>query len=158
MRFFRPTILVSLFLLSLAGNAFAFQGKVVSVTDGDTIKVLQDGKEVKVRLYGVDTPEKKQDFGQVAQDYTAKLIAGKNVEVEAVDEDRYGRTVGIVKEGGQCINEELVRAGYAWVYPQYCKRVECGKWKGLEEQAREKRLGLWKDKNPMAPWEWRKKK
>jgi endonuclease YncB( thermonuclease family) len=147
-----------LFLLSLAVQAWAWSGKVVAVSDGDTIKVLQNGTETKVRLYGVDAPEKKQDFGQAAGKFTAGLAAGKTVEVDPIDTDRYGRTVGVViLDGRTVLNRELVKAGFAWVYPQYCKLPVCGEWKGLEATARAQQAGLWRDPNPTPPWEFRKK-
>lgn len=136
---------------------FGWPARVVSVTDGDTIKVLQEGKEIRVRLYGVDTPEKKQPFGQKAKAFTAAMVAGKMVEIETIDRDRYGRPVVIVNEGDQCLNEELVKNGFAWVYRQYCKRVECRDWLVTESRAQSARVGLWVDPSPIAPWDWRKK-
>ena len=73
----------------------------------------------------LDTPEKKQAFGQKAKDFTASMVAGKMVDVEPVDQDRYGRTVGLVTVVGQSLNDELVKNGFAWVYRQYCRRGEC---------------------------------
>lgn len=151
--FFALTLIFFLFVSNLA---FAWTGQVVSVTDGDTIKILRDGRETKIRLYGVDTPEKKQAFGQKAKDFTASLVAGKMVEVESVDQDRYGRTVGIVTVAGKILNEELVKNGFAWVYRQYCRRGECQAWTMEESQARAARIGLWADPTPPPPWEWRK--
>lgn len=136
---------------------FGWQANVVSVTDGDTIKVLQDGKEIRVRLYGVDTPEKKQPFGQKAKAFTAAMVAGKMVDIETMDRDRYGRLVAVVNVDGQGLNEELVKNGFAWVYRQYCKRAECHDWLVTESTARSARIGLWADQNPIAPWDWRKK-
>ena len=75
---------------------FAWDGKVVSVTDGDTIKVLRDGKQVKIRLAAIDCPEKGQPYGQAAKKFTANLVAGKVVKVWPTDTDRYGRTVAFV--------------------------------------------------------------
>ncbi|NCU31377.1 MAG: nuclease [Candidatus Moranbacteria bacterium] len=155
-------IVLSIFLIILANiPALAFSGKVVHVADGDTITVLNSDKEqIKVRLYGIDTPERKQAFGAKATNFTKKMAAGKMVEVEIKDTDRYGRTVGLVKiAGGRVLNEELVRSGFAWVYTKYCKIPSlCVPWKALEESARKSRAGLWYDKNPVPPWEWRKKK
>lgn len=150
-------LLLTFFVLASA-SAHAWTGQVVAVTDGDTIKVLQDGRETKVRLYGVDTPEKKQDFGQKAKDFTASLVAGKVVDVEPVDQDRYGRTVGIVTVADRSLNEELVKSGFAWVYRQYCRREECLAWIQEESQARAARIGLWADPAPVPPWEWRRTK
>ncbi len=153
----RFLLVLSVLSLAVAGNVFAWPGQVVSVTDGDTIKVLDPGgRQVKIRLYGIDTPEKKQAFGQAATKHTANMIAGKVVEIEVVDKDRYGRIVGIVLIGGKNVNQELVRDGYAWVYKQYCKKQECREWQALEQAAKASRLGLWLDPAPMAPWDWRR--
>jgi len=151
-------VLLLTFLILASASAYAWTGQVVAVTDGDTIKVLQDGRETKVRLYGVDTPEKKQAFGQKAKGFTASLVAGRMVDVEPVDQDRYGRTVGLVTVAGQSLNEELVKNGFAWVYQQYCRRGECSAWTKEELQARAARLGLWADPAPLPPWEWRRTK
>ena len=79
--------------------------------------------------------------------------------METVDTDRYGRTVGIVKlEDGQIVNEEVMRAGFAWVYDRYCKKPICLWWKRLEDEACAEKRGLWNDKSPVPPWEWRREK
>jgi micrococcal nuclease len=138
--------------------SFAWTGKVVGISDGDTITVLTPDKTpVKIRLYGIDCPEGGQAFGTRAKQITSDVCFGKTVEVGNVDMDRYGRTVGLVTlNDGEVLNEELVGAGFAWLYGTYCKREICSDWKILEEQARDDGLGLWKDKNPMPPWEWRR--
>ena len=135
-----------LFLAVLAPSiCLAWSGKVVSVTDGDTIKVLHDGKEEVIRLYGVDSPEKKQSFGQKARDFTTSLVAGKTVEVEPRNTDRYKRTVAVVSVDGQNVNELTVRNGYAWVYRKYCKESFCLSWKEKERSAKESKIGMWSD-------------
>ena len=133
--------------------------KVVSVTDGDTIKVFNaDLGQVKIRLYGIDTPEKAQPFGKAAGKYLASLIAGATVEVESVTKVRYGRTVGIVWDSEANINQEMVRSGYAWVYQRYCDRSFCEYWLALENEAKTGKIGLWQEPNPIPPWEWRRYK
>ena len=134
---------------------FAWSGKVVSVTDGDTIKVMHDGKEEKIRLYGIDCPEKGQDFGQKATDLTSTLVAGRNIEVQQKDRDRYGRTVGLVSVDGQSLNELIIKNGYAWVYRQYCKESFCSTWIQAEEAARQQKKGIWSSPVVIPPWEWR---
>lgn len=151
----------ALLFLLLAMPALArseFKGKVVGVADGDTITVLTLGnRRVKVRLYGVDCPEKKQAFGQRARQFTAQRIAGEQARVEVIEMDRYGRSVGIVyAENGQNLNRELLEAGMAWVYPGYCKVSFCKEWERLEAKARSDGVGLWMDRNPIPPWEWRR--
>ncbi len=155
-----------LFLVVLSCSVFVispvfaqtFQGKVVHVADGDTITVIHDGNEEKIRLYGVDTPEKKQDYGQQDKKFTADLVAGRVVEVDAIDTDRYGRTVGLVFIKGKNLNEELLRNGYAWQYKQYCKKSFCSDWLALERAASRSQRGLFADPYATPPWEWRKDK
>ena len=86
-------------------------------------------------------------------------IDGKIVEVDPVTVDRYGRTIALVYDtDGKSLNEELVRAGFAWVYTRYCDWAICETWEGLETEAREAKLGLWSDPRAIAPWEFRRKK
>ncbi|MCX5783443.1 MAG: thermonuclease family protein [Elusimicrobia bacterium] len=131
-----------------------FSGQVVSVSDGDTIEVLNRGKAERIRLYGIDCPEKSQAYGAKAKDFTSGLVSGKKVYVLAKDKDRYGRIVAEVRlVNGINLNRELVRNGYAWWYRQYAKERVFEK---LENEARLAKRGLWKDENPTPPWEYRK--
>jgi len=157
----RNKYLVSSFLLLfviLYGTALAGQisGKVVGISDGDTITVLQGRQQFKIRLYGVDCPESSQAFGRKAKEFTASIAFGKYVEVTVLDVDKYDRSVGVVRVGAKTVNEALLKNGYAWLYTKYCNQSFCGKWKELEKQSESKRIGLWADKDPMPPWEWRK--
>jgi micrococcal nuclease len=127
----------------------------VSVTDGDTIKVLKEGIQVKIRLAAIDCPEKGQPYGQAARKFTAGLVAGKIVKVWPTDTDRYGRTIAFVFVGVVDLNKELLKAGLAWHYKQYSRDPELAK---LEFEARSKKVGLWKEPDQVAPWKWRKKK
>lgn len=112
--------LIAVFALSaFASNLYAWNGKVVGISDGDTISVLHAGRAEKVRLFGIDCPEKRQAFGNVAKRFTADMVADKIVEVDAVDIDRYGRTLAWVWVGEQNVNLELVRHGLAWHYKKY---------------------------------------
>lgn len=149
-------LFLCLSLLFTASFALAFQGKVVGVSDGDTITVMHDGKGERVRVYGVDTPEKKQDFGNRAKEFTSDFAFGKTAGVESVDTDRYGRTVGIVMVEGKLLNRALIEAGMAWVYERYCTRSECADWRRLQEKARTGNVGLWSVPNPVPPWDFRK--
>lgn len=151
------TFVILVFLL-FSTSSYAWVGKVVKIADGDTITVLNSNNEqVKIRLYGVDAPEKKQEFGTKSKDFTADFCFGKEVEVQAVDTDRYGRTVGRIYHNNKELNIELVKNGYAWVYSQYCKDSEyCGELKDMEEIARSDKAGLWKDSDPTPPWLFRK--
>lgn len=156
----RKILLLSLLLILpiiLPCHSFAWSGKVVGVADGDTITVLRDKEQVRIRLYGIDTPERGQAFSKKAKQFTSDMVFGKLVEVELVDIDRYGRTVALVTVFQRLVNEELVNAGFAWVYTRYCDRPICERWKVLEYEAREAKRGLWSEPNPTAPWEYRRK-
>ena len=105
-------ILITILITCWPLTAHAWMAKVVSVTDGDTIKVYNaEFGQVKIRFYGIDTPEKGQPYGQAAGKYLASLVAGKMVDIEPVTEDRYGRTVAIVMDAETNVNQEMVRAG-----------------------------------------------
>lgn len=154
-----------LFLLLLPLPCFAqLCGKVVSVHDGDTFTLLVDGKrQVKVRLHGIDCPERGQAFGNAAREYVANLIAGRRVCIDSTDTDRYGRVIAIVPTPcpspkgcpPTSINERLLADGLAWHYKKYDKNPE---WAKLEDIARRNKKGLWQQPNPVIPWEWRKNK
>ncbi|WP_354005653.1 thermonuclease family protein [Desulfofustis limnaeus] len=134
----------------------ALEGKVINVADGDTITVLSQGnQQTKVRLYGIDCPEDGQPFGRAAKKFTASLVAGKHVQVTKYDTDRYGRLVGVVTVNGRNVNESVIAAGYAWQFRKYCQESFCYDWLEIEQQAKSVRLGLWSDKDPVPPWEWR---
>lgn len=139
-----------------AAAAEEFSGKVVGVTDGDTIDVLRRGAEVTVRLHGVDTPEKRQPYGHRAKKFTVSMVFGRQVRVNVVDIDRYGRTVGVVVRisDGVELNEALVAAGYAWWYRTYAPNDR--RLRALEQQARAGKKGLWKQEDPVPPWNWRR--
>lgn len=143
-------------LLLLPTIAHAWPGKVVNVSDGDTITVLHEGRQERIRIYGIDCPEKDQPFGQKARDLTASMVAGRTVDVEEKDTDRYGRIVGLVSVDGTNLNESIVRNGFAWVYPQYCKESFCVDWSRLESAAKQQKKGMWADNaHIIPPWDWR---
>lgn len=131
---------------------------VKKIIDGDSIVVTHGTKNITVRLWGIDTPEYRQAFSKAAKKYTTKLLADKEIALEVKDWDKYGRMVALVKmRNGRYANEELIRAGYAWVHIYYCKEAICEKWQRYEKNARKKRLGLWREKSPVAPWIWKRK-
>lgn len=127
-----------------------------AVEDGDTIKIRYKGEEQKIRFYGIDCPEKGQLFGTQAKKETEKQIKNRNVQIEVFDIDKYGRSVALVSQDELLIQENLLLAGLAWVYPKYCKIPKCAEWKQLEATAKQKKIGLWKNENSIPPWEWRK--
>ncbi len=137
------------------GRAFPYvlDGSVVGVTDGDTIKVLRGKELLRVRLDGIDAPEKKQAYGQRAKEKLSSLVFGKEVQLVVKSVDRYGRLVAEVRAGGRSANAEMVAAGLAWHYKAYSKDQSLA---ALERSARERRLGLWADKDPVPPWEFRR--
>lgn len=131
-------------------------GKVVGIADGDTFTMLtQDNKQIKIRLHGIDCPEKSQDFGQVAKKYLSELIFSKTVVVREMDIDRYGRTIGMVTISNLNVNEKLLEVGLAWHYRKYDNNKA---WAEIEKRARENKRGLWMDVNPTPPWEYRNSK
>ncbi len=152
------TLFLVFLFLAWSAVAFAdFSGKVVAVKDGDTLEVMKERVAVRVRLYGIDCPEKGQAFGQRAKQFASDLAFGKTVKVIEKGRDRYGRTVGeVILEDGQSLNRELVRAGLAWWYRQYAKKD--AELKALEGNARKAKTGLWVDADPVPPWNWRRGK
>lgn len=136
--------------------------KVIKVSDGDTISVKKlknnvlDGDLIKVRLYGVDAPEKDQDFGYESKKALMNYVMDKTIEIDVKSKDRYGRSVGVIYIGGRNINEELLRDGYVWYYEQYDKNNE--KSRLLQENAMKNKLGLFSKKGYIEPWKFRKDK
>ena len=152
---------VALLFLLLPALTWAWQGKVIHVTDGDTIVVLTEDKEqVRIRLYGIDAPESRQPFGSKATGFVRDIAALKVVEIDERYLDRYGRTIATVHlPDGTNLNEELVRVGLAWVYTRYCDEQPMCSWcDRLQGKAQDSRTGLWADDDPVPPWEWRRKR
>jgi endonuclease YncB( thermonuclease family) len=132
------------------------KGKVVAIADGDTLTVLDDTKtQHKIRLIGIDCPEKKQPFGTKAGEVLGKKVFGKEVVVEWEKKDRYGRTLGKVVIDGRDIGLEMIQEGMAWHYASLFKSDDYAK---AQEKAKSDKKGLWKDKKPVPPWEWREEK
>jgi endonuclease YncB( thermonuclease family) len=135
--------------------------KVVKVTDGDTVHVLDQARERhKIRLGGIDAPEKKQAFGRKSTKNLANYIAGQNIEVEYDKRDRYGRIVGKLLKDGKDINLQQVKDGYAWHYKHYQKeqlKLDQVLYGSAEMDARKKRVGLW-SVPAVAPWDYRRAK
>lgn len=149
------TLVVLLFLFS-AAPAFSFTGQVVGVLDGDTIEVLHDRKAQRIRLHGIDCPEKGQPFGKVAKWATSALVFGRTVTIQSHDTDKYKRVVAdIVLADATSVNQKLVKDGWCWWYRKYAPDDLV--LEGFETEAREAKRGLWIDPHPVPPWEWRKR-
>lgn len=130
--------------------------KVVGVKDGDTFVVLNEKKEIVVRLEHIDAPEKNQPFGNKAKQFASDFCFGKTVVVIGNGKkDRNGRWIGEIFFKNQNLGKELVRNGLAWHFKRYSKSAN---YADLEIAARKKKVGLWRDKDPIAPWNWRKSK
>jgi endonuclease YncB( thermonuclease family) len=144
------------FLLGLSVRADTLEGKVVKIADGDTLTLLtQSNQQVKIRLAGIDAPERKQPFGNRAKQALAKLAFKRYAAIGVETKDRYGRVVGIVFVGDLNVNYELVEQGMAWVYKRYAKDQ---KLYALEAEAKQAGHGLWSAGSPVEPWLWRKGK
>lgn len=136
------------------------QGKTVGVIDGDTIEVTRtvNGRVrvLRVRIYGIDAPEKRQPYGEKAKLLLSKLVFGKVVSIYPKDTDRYGRVVAAIYSDRRSVGISLVESGHAWWYPKYAPGDFA--LRDAQARARKQRRGLWSEKNPVAPWEFRKKK
>jgi micrococcal nuclease len=150
--------LAVLCFLLLTCPAWAWSGKVIGIADGDTITVLHDKQPQKIRLYGIDCPEKRQPFGNKAKQFTSELVFGKLVDIEPVATDRYGRAVAFVRVENITVNEELIKEGLGWVYVRYCKLPLCAEWQSLQLAAQHEKRGLWRHSGEIPPWEFRRQK
>lgn len=157
-------VFVSLLLLFTPDNCTAqtVRGMVKTVYDGDTVVLVgRDTGRIKVRLYGIDAPETRkpdrpgQPYGAQAERVLKFKLLGKEVLAELQDKDQYGRAVAIIRLGNRDINSEMVSEGMAWAYRQYLKGAYVSRYIDLEERARRQRVGLWRDRNPTPPWEFR---
>jgi endonuclease YncB( thermonuclease family) len=135
-------------------SAWAQPYTVVGISDGDTVKVLSaDKQQLKCRLYGIDAPEKSQAFGQASKQSLSDLIYRRVVDVQIVDQDRYGRSVCRITVNGVDVNREQVVRGMAWMYRRYSRDAS---YSQAEANAKAKRIGLWADAHPTPPWDFRK--
>lgn len=141
-------------LLASTATAAELRGKVIKISDGDTVTILDADKvQHKVRLNGIDAPESRQAFGTKSRQHLGDLIHDREVRITWTKRDRYQRILGDVHCGGCWINREMVSAGMAWRYVQYSRDPELIK---AETEARAASRGLWADKSPVPPWEWRR--
>ncbi len=168
-RVLTPILAILFFLLAQGAGAEALMGRVVAVSDGDTLTVLdKDKQQHRVRLYGIDAPEKAQPYGQRSKEHLSRLTYAKNVRVEWNKRDRYGRIVGKVwVRPTDCSNCDLtldaglaqLSVGLAWWYRKYAGEQSAedrARYEFEENEARARRVGLWRDQEPVAPWGWRR--
>lgn len=152
-----PSILALIFLFvspNINAQAVVFTAKVIGVADGDTIKVLKNNRPLKIRLFGVDCPERAQAYGRKAKDFTTKLVVQKIVKIKVITKDKYGRTVAeVYTQDGRSLEHELLKAGYAWWFKRYAPKAKLLSY--LQDQAKAQKKGLWSAANPLAPWAFR---
>lgn len=140
--------------IALCLSAMGYPATVISVADGDTVTVLdQSQQKIKIRLAGIDTPEKKQACGLQAQQTLSEKVFHQLVDVRPQTKDRYGRTVADLYLGSRWVNLEIVQSGFAWHYKQYSKSMALAQ---AELAARKAKTGLWADAHPIAPWDYRR--
>lgn len=147
-----------IYLLTLLKSLFLFSqitAKIVAIKDGDTVVALLDNKtQETLRLADVDCPENRQPFGKNAKQFTSSQVFGKNVTFYRVGKDRYRRTIAkIFYDNEKYLSAEIIKAGFGWWYYKASKNF---KLKDVKILAKKKKLGLWSDKNAVAPWDFRK--
>lgn len=144
-----------LLIILSCGFLQAQQGTITKVIDGDTylIKNLETNQIIKVRLWGIDTPEKNQPFGMTAKNYCIDRYLNKTIDVNIKSIDRYGRTVAVLSLGNEIINEHLIKVGLAWDYHYYSKSEIYVKY---QKEAMNNKVGLWSEAEPVEPQVWRK--
>ena len=147
--------------LVFQAQAETLLGKVIHVQDGDSITVLDETRtQHKIRLSGIDAPERRQAFGNVSKESLAEQVAGQSVAVEWDKVDRYGRKVGKVLLAGLDSNLVQIKRGLAWHYKKYeleQSPADRQSYAAAEAEARAAKLGLWRDAEPTPPWEFRRK-
>jgi len=158
---FKTAAIALALCLVLQVQADTLLGKVINVADGDTITILDNtNTQHKIRLTGIDAPEKRQAFGNVSKQSLADMVAGQSVAVEWVKADKYGRKLGKVLLAGLDCNLVQVKRGLAWHYKQYQREqspTDQQSYAAAEIEARAAKLGLWRDADPVPPWEFRHK-
>jgi endonuclease YncB( thermonuclease family) len=157
----RGVIVAACLLLSLpALQAQMLTGKVVGVSDGDTVTLLDRSKtQHRIRLLGIDAPESAQSFGQVSRKHLADQVFGKEIQADCPKSDHYGRRLCKLIIQGRDVNLGMVKAGLAWHYRQYQSDQapqDRGLYAAAQEAARQARVGLWSEAQPMAPWDYRR--
>ena len=132
-----------------------YPAKVVKITDGDTVTVLDDNNnQIKTRLEAIDTPEKVQPFGTKAKDHLGDIIHERTVTIHKTGQDWFKRTLAFIEVGNRIINEQMITDGFAWHYKKINQNEHLSQ---MEQGARAAKRGLWTDKTAIPPWDWRKR-
>ena len=147
--FFLTSLIVCSWIEAAASLSF------IKVIDGDTIHAQYNGDKIKIRLVEIDAPEMDQPFGAQSKNFLNQLLSKKNVTLISQGEDRYGRILGEIYADEESANTLMIKSGFAWVYDRYVKDSSLYKY---QDQAKAENLGLWRAKDPIAPWVWRKQK
>lgn len=150
-------LLLILFLFPILLSAHTLRGNIVRVSDGDTVVLLDStNTQHRIRLDGIDCPEKGQPYGSKATQFVKDVTSkSKYVTIQWEKKDRYGRLLGYLTVDGVNVNKELLQNGLAWHYKYFNKDKELA---DLEQQAKDKKLNLWSQPNPIEPYHWRKGK
>ncbi|MBF7067206.1 thermonuclease family protein [Campylobacter volucris] len=138
------------YVLNYDPNSY-INAKIIKVIDGDTIEVKTNDKEIIVRLFGIDAPEKDQSYGQMSQKFLNAIVLNKEVVLSMKDEDKYGRILAIVYLNDRDVNQVMVANGYAWAYEHYSDLYVKD-----QQLAQSAKKGLWEEKDPIEPYKWRK--
>ena len=163
-KYITTIVSVIVFLISYFGDKYNLGQKgmpsddtyrVLSVSDGDTVTINDHGEKRKLRLYGIDAPEKDQEYGMESRQYLYDRIQGKDINIDFISKDRYGRDISIIYINGENINETMVKEGYAWWYKEYSKKDV--QYKIYEQKAKFEEKGLWSKKNTVPTRDFRKK-
>ena len=150
-----------LFISAASTQGYAAEmvsGAVTRIIDGDSLVVHDGGTEIEARLWGIDSPEYDQPGASGSKKALEELVLGKSVAWQVKYRDRYGRAIIVLYSQRKNINETMVAAGNSWVYDYFCQERICQTWKQLQMQARRNGYGLWIQKNPTAPWLWKRKR
>ncbi len=134
----------------------SYSAVVVKIIDGDTFEVQKANDIIRIRLWGIDTPEWDQPYSVEAKQYLRQILYKQTVDVMPLYVDDYGRVIAKVFLRGKSVNQSLVAKGFAWVHVFFCKEEICTSWKRLEQRAKQKKIGLWGEGQAIAPWKWKK--
>ncbi len=165
-KLFSLTALALVWLLAFGPGAFvqlacaaerksALMVKVNHVIDGDSLVVIENGRKLEIRLWGIDAPEYDQPNSRESKSALVQMVRDRTGQLYMKYKDRYGRYVAVLEIDGLNVNQELVRGGHVWVYDRYCTEKICEHWRLLQEDARSKDSGLWGGNNPEPPWQWK---